>query len=749
MKTIWSRILLSIAFMLVVTPLSLAMKKGAVSKPAPLVVTDSSLQKSLHLVVRFFGKADFSAAGLRLLLAEEAAKNKISLKKFVNEKYLDFASEQEYSALFAGIPLHLVSNFTCLIHRAIASGKVEALQTLLASGAKLEASNSLGFTPLFTAIDCHSYPQVQLLLAHKADPLALHPSLKITTVALAFARSSAEGESSEDFFILKELLAAFDLAKSKTVFENYTYGSCLRNSQLTNYVYFCMQLEEALAKNDKISYVPTKSFDYNGNTPLHVLAEIGELTLIPITYKNSPKSMQQYNDNGDYPLHTAIKEALALQQRFGIIPERYLRSISALLACNPEGIAWTTRSGLSPLHLACRGKSLILMNHLISHGGDPEAAITPGDGTSIALSPRRMAQAAGLEGEMNLFIAHLQGRRQCISEARAQLVATWDQEDADFDALQARARDKHATLLELAPHADFLMAELAHDHQQLAALADELVASLPVHHDVCAQAPSPLVSMIPVVHEQLSDDAHLAAETISETSPLPAKKYRKEPRRPNIAQASLITENAELEAPQELDRESQPSEATNKEKRIAKRLKKEAKQEEKERRIDAQLQTLQREVAEGFAEELAAIDREKAEHESFTNDLVMEIHQQAVARGIVANILISVIASNQELELICWVLNKFPATLQLVNTPASFPRRDGSKRRISPLALAISKGDHQLVELLLAKGASTKSASQTLDNAEYLQPLAIAQRGAAPHKLIIEALEQGMASQAD
>lgn len=99
-----------------------------------------------------------------------------------NELHLAAMAAAEYgrtavlpALLNAGVAADAPCQGTTVLHAAVVNGKLKAAQLLLQAGAKADAADADGYTPLMHAALNEDAPMVKLLLEHGADPALKNP----------------------------------------------------------------------------------------------------------------------------------------------------------------------------------------------------------------------------------------------------------------------------------------------------------------------------------------------------------------------------------------------------------------------------------------------------------------------------------------------------------------------------------------------------------------------------------------------
>lgn len=122
-------------------------------------------------------------------------------------------------------------------------------------------------------------------------------------------------------YLLTSLLARNDLIMSPFNFPQDPEAGCI--IRLINHTNFIKEISPLLLLDETNSL----------SNPLHSIAEIGNPELIKKTYQMNPSWAYAFDEDGNTPLHAAVK--LATYKENLVVKKRYLQTIEALLSCNP------------------------------------------------------------------------------------------------------------------------------------------------------------------------------------------------------------------------------------------------------------------------------------------------------------------------------------------------------------------------------------------------------------------------------
>jgi uncharacterized protein len=273
------------------------------------------------------------------------------------------------------------------LHDACVNGYRSVVKYLLAASANPDASNGEGDTPLLLAITVGNFDIVvdlvvaganintrtkdqftPLLMAIMSDNLQIAKFLMQKGAVIERLNNQGEFEALDRVTTIGVYLAAKTgileddgyCTNIESVIHKLTEdGNTLLNIAITQKEFEFAEESVRLTSINDINQVNNQ-----GNTPLHIAADIGNLKIIE-SLIDKGASFEQLNNDGHTPLHIAAKRA-------NIQALQYLLDIGANINARDD-------EGNTPLHLAARAGYQDCVEILVGYGADINSTNRHGD----------------------------------------------------------------------------------------------------------------------------------------------------------------------------------------------------------------------------------------------------------------------------------------------------------------------------------------------------------------------------------
>ncbi len=317
------------------------------------------------------------------------------------------------------------------LHVAARQGNIEAVRSLIAQGADVNARDETGETPLYDAACDAPLGVMQVLIANGADVNAKDNYGRVPLDA-TFHREK-EGEDTAEFLLRSGVKVAVGHLIS-AVKVGYT-----RLAELI--------IDEGIDVNAR---------GEDGSTALHVASGWGRIDIAKLLLAKgadvNARTVSQWSDSGSTPLHWAARRGRC--------------DIAGLLLAQRANVNAKDSEGRTPLHVAAKGCHCEVAKLLIDEGADVNTRDTDGESplyTAVASGDGRMTQLLidagadikdkGSRGQPLLHTAISSLNSFVRSDVVAPLLAAGADVNAralsDFTALHCAARDGHIRAAEL------------------------------------------------------------------------------------------------------------------------------------------------------------------------------------------------------------------------------------------------------------------------------------------------------------
>lgn len=691
---------------------------------------------------------EVSVEKFRSLLQEKSSAAKMSVRDFINQKVV-ISIYKHFGEVFAietAIGTKIIRAVEMPLLHACSFYEIknprpehhEKFKVLIEYGINIHAKDCQDSSALFFAIKHKHIPLISWLIESGSDIYERRPGSQNTLVGNIIGDNAPSDPLTR--VMLRELLGAKqEVARNKT---HFISPSSPTSPYIVDYVKsidFALRLQSLSA--EKANTIRSSLSLGNGNTLLHVLADLGQAHLIPAAFKIKEDAYFQPNLEGYRPIHMATLAAMDAFDLIGSIPEHYLETISQLVSLEKLFLSSYTRQGLTPLHLAVERKNLPLIRFLIMKGAKPfDPKLSPDGVVDLSATPYARANSRGILPEF----------QECLAKRRQ-----FERENNSFVT--------HTMMERLQVHASENLAWIALNHQF--AVERELLASFQpffafqrllktleriknqetkerTRLDIeLGKASEKLELLVRKSHQEAlaADQARQEAEVRAALKAETARQKHREALEKAKTSEEISYERLKREEKREWDTMLASFESTrndmaqaaaeiarlerNKEKKAAEKLQREQ-QAEQRRNLLAAEEASRSSLMVGEATELGNLQEIAQKFETIANNV-----EYAEASGLYGNELCALIYGDQPVALIQWLLNRTPAprARELINTPCTYMvAGEETSRYISPLALAIELKNLEMVKLLLQKGARADIASERLGSAGFSSPLKIA-----------------------
>jgi serine protease inhibitor/ankyrin repeat protein len=316
------------------------------------------------------------------------------------------------------------------LHVAARQGNIEAVRSLIAQGAEVNARDDHGETPLHEAASVTCIDVVQLLVANGADVNA-----KSKNAVAPLDRASFQ----HDREAVAELLIRSGARVNAEHLNNAAAGGCTD------------LIELILARG-----IDVNARDEHGEMSLHAASRWGHMEIVKLLLAKradvNARTVSPWDDSGSTPLHLAVRRGHS--------------DIALLLIAKGANVNAKDAEGKTPLHVAAKGGHCEVAKLLIDKGADVNTrdidgesplytAAASGDGrmTQLLIDAHADINGEGFRGQPLLHTAVLSLNSSARSDAVAPLIAAGVNVNAlalsNFTALHCAARDGHIRAVEL------------------------------------------------------------------------------------------------------------------------------------------------------------------------------------------------------------------------------------------------------------------------------------------------------------